>query len=131
MQLSAKFLPFFVLLLAVWHMWRGVLDARQHKATGVALFAEHHQDEMKRAMLWLAVTVLMIVLVRQNIKPSGYQSIFWVHLPLVLTAAGIFVAIFARFDGFRMPRIHPRLGYAGIGSVGLGATIGMYMLVQM
>ena len=131
MELSAKLIPLYILPLAVWHMYMAIRDARRYAATGDKHYISHHQDGMKWSMVWLAMTVFAIILVRSSIQPAGYQSLFWVHLPLVLAAAGIFAAIFAYFDGIRMPRVHPKLGYASIGCLTLGAGIGVYMLASM
>lgn len=132
MELPAKLIPFFILTLVIWHMTRSVLDARRFASTGDAHYITHHGGEMQWAMVWLAMTVFAITLMRRTgTQESVYQSIFWVHLPLVLAAVGIFVAIFARFDGLTAPRVHSKLGYISITCLALGALLGLYMTVQV
>lgn len=130
MELSAKLIPLYILPLAVWHMYSAVRDARRYRTTGDEHYLGHHKDGMTWAMVWLAMTVFAIVLVRQSVQSMGYQSIFWIHLPLVLTAAGIFAALFY-YTGKRIPTVHPKLGYLSIGCLGLGAGTGLYMLAGM
>lgn len=132
MELSGKLFPFYILLLVVWHMATSVLYARRYASTGDTHYITLHKGEMQWAMVWLAMTVFAITLMRRTgMPPTSYQSVFWVHLPLVLAAVGIFVAIFAHFDGERTPRVHPMLGYISISCLALGAILGLYMAVQM
>ncbi len=132
MELSAKLVPFYILLLVIWHMARSVLDARRFASTGDTYHITHHRGEMQWAMVWLAMTVFAITLMRRTgTEQSAYQSLFWLHLPLVLAAVGIFVAIFARFDGLTTPRVHSKLGYTSITCLALGALLGLYMTVHM